>query len=252
MAGFVCPHCNGSTWVLDDAGEATPCVCREETLRRARTRGLITTIPHRFAGLAVSDDGQYVTKDGRRLDFPQNITRPVLKYIRTIGDQLAAGRGIWFTGDTGTGKTTLAMLISREALRAGHTVAIYSVPRLLAEIRNTFDQKSDSSYEELFRKLTTVDLLHLDDLGAEQQTNWVLEQLYAIVNERYEDGRALIVTTNLDIPSLQDQIGERTVSRLIEICDDPLPLHGTDRRIESFTPAGDEPLAQRMQSGPAV
>lgn len=232
MAEFICPHCNGSTWVLDEDGEATPCDCRAETIRRARTRGLTTTIPRRFAGVAVSDDGQQIADAGRTLDFPPAVTRSVLRYVRSIDDNLAAGRGVWFTGDTGTGKTTLAMLVSREALRAGHTVAIYSVPRLLAEIRNTFDSNSRSSYSDLFAKLTAVDLLHLDDLGAEQQTDWVLEQLYAIVNERYEDSKALVVTTNLDEIQLKEQIGERTVSRLIEICGDPLPLFGADRRIE--------------------
>lgn len=235
MATFVCPHCDGSTWVLDADGEAIPCVCREETLRRARTRGLITTIPRRYAGIAVSDDGQQVTDSGRPLNFPPAVTRNVLKYIRTIDDQLAEGRGLWFTGDTGTGKTTLAMLVSREALRAGFGVAIYSVPRLLAEIRSTFDSDAASSYEQLFHKLTHVDLLHLDDLGAEQQTEWVLEQLYSVINERYESSRALVVTTNLDEEKLRDQIGERTVSRLVEICGDPLPLFGTDHRVDPFS-----------------
>ena len=46
-------------------------------------------------------------------------------------------------------------------------------------------------------RLTAVDLLHIDDLGAENRTDWVLEQLYSIVNARYEDERAIVVTTNL-------------------------------------------------------
>lgn len=232
--------------MLDEAGEAVPCVCREETLRRARTRGLITTIPRRYAGIAIADDGRQIADSGRPLNFPPDVTRAVLKYIRTLDENLDAGKGLWFTGDTGTGKTTLAMLVSKEALRAGHSVAIYSVPRLLAEIRSTFDAGSDSSYEQLFRKLTRVDLLHLDDLGAEQQTDWVLEQLYSIVNERYEDDRAVTITTNLIGQDLSDQIGERTVSRLIEICGDPLPLFGADRRVDPFESPSDEPVARRI------
>jgi DNA replication protein DnaC len=73
-------------------------------------------------------------------------------------------------------------------------------------------------------------LLHVDDLGAEKSSDWVLEQLYAIIDERYIEGRAVVVTTNLDLPQLEAQIGPRTVSRLAEICGDPLPLFGDDQR----------------------
>jgi DNA replication protein DnaC len=135
-------------------------------------------------------------------------------------------------GDKGTGKTTLAMLASKCAIDAGYSVAIYSVPRLLAEIRDTYDSdNSQRSYMDFYRRLVGVDLLHLDDLGAEKQTDWVLEQLYSLVNERYEQQRPIIVTTNLRFDQLEQQIGERTVSRLVEICGDPLPLFGEDQRI---------------------
>ncbi|MBI5309997.1 MAG: ATP-binding protein [Actinobacteria bacterium] len=262
MAGrddYVCPHCGGSTWVIDDAGDAQPCVCRGGRIRRAQTRGLVTTIPRRFSGLTVSPDGRQITDHGRPLAFAPEIARAVLKYCRTIDEQLERGRGLWFEGDTGTGKTTLAMLVSKSALQAGHSVAIYSMPRLLATIRNTFDADSDSSYAELFKQLTAVDLLHLDDVGAEQQTEWVLEQLYSIVNERYEDGRAVMITTNLGIADLKKQIGERTVSRLMEMCGDALPLYGSDRRVEfdpakpdPFSSPQDEPTARKLDHEPAT
>lgn len=245
MAGrdeHVCPRCGGSTWVIDPSGDAVPCECRSRRIRRAQTRGLASTIPRRFTGVAISDDGRRITDHGRPLNFPPEVARAVLRYCRTIDEQLERGRGLWFEGDTGTGKTTLAMLVSKEALAAGHTVAIYSMPRLLAQIRNTFDADSESSYAALFDQLTAVDLLHLDDVGAEQQTEWVLEQLYSIVNERYEEGRAVMITTNLGIEDLRRQIGERTVSRLMEMCGDALPLYGGDRRVE-FDPARPEPFA---------
>src|SRR6266511_3437808 len=83
---------------------------------------------------------------------------------------------------------------------------------------------------ECRERLTSVDLLHVDDLGAEKRSDWVLEQLYAMVNERYEAERSMVVTTNLDQAALEEQIGMRTVSRLVEICGDPLPLFGQDLR----------------------
>ena len=68
--------------------------------------------------------------------------------------------------------------------------------------------------------------------GAEKRSDWVLEQLYALVNERYEAERSMLVTTNLGQEELERQIGPRTVSRLVEICGDPL-LFGPDKRIEA-------------------
>ena len=108
-------------------------------------------------------------------------------------------------------------------------MAIYSLPKLLARIRRTYDSEpGGDSYLSFFERLTSVDLLHIDDLGAEKRSDWVLEQLYALVNERYEAQRSMLVTTNLDQQQLEEQIGSRTVSRLVEICGDPLPLFGPD------------------------
>lgn len=249
MSTQPCPKCGGSTFVIGDDGDAVPCDCRARRVRNARTRGLISTIPRRFAGLAISDDWRYVTDSGRALDFAPEVLRPVLKYCREIDNRLERGRGLWFEGDTGTGKTTLAMLVSQQALKAGHSVAIYSMPRLLAEIRNTFDAGSDNSYSQLFAKLTAVDLLHLDDVGAEQQTEWVLEQLYAIVNERYEDGKSVMITTNLTVDELRKQISDRTVSRLIEMCD-VFPLFGVDRRSVVMPPDMIAPASTPIETAP--
>jgi DNA replication protein DnaC len=132
-------------------------------------------------------------------------------------------------GDVGTGKTTLAMIVSTAALDAGRTVAIYSLPRLLNLIRDAID--SEDGMVGFLDRLAAVDLLHIDDLGAENTTDWVLEQLYSIINTRYEDERAMIVTTNKNYDELIEQLGERTVSRLVAICGNGLPLYGVDDRL---------------------
>ena len=217
--------CDGSGFVVDEAtSAAVPCECRPARVNRARARNLSAVIPKRFRG--VSFDRAPV------VDMDPEIVRVVRRYVEDVDAQLDGGRGLWFTGDVGTGKTTLAMLVSRAALDAGRSVAIYSLPRLLAEIRTTFDEGSEGSHLDLLERLARVDLLHVDDVGAERTSEWVLEQLYSIVNARYEDERAMVITTNLDHAELREQIGERTVSRLIEICGDPLPLYGHDRRMD--------------------
>ena len=84
-------------------------------------------------------------------------------------------------------------------------------------------------------RLSAVDLLHIDDLGAEKSSDWVLEQLYSIVNTRYESERAIVATTNLMPDELSEALGQRTVSRLVEICGDLIPLYGEDDRREFRT-----------------
>jgi DNA replication protein DnaC len=279
-----CPYgeCDGSTWVIDeDTNESRPCRCRDQRVRRAASGGIGTGIGRRF--LEVSFDREPI------VSLDPIVLRQVRAFVRSIGENLDAGRGLWFDGTVGTGKTSLAILVAKAAKDAGRSYAVYPVPRLLAEIKRTFDRDASDTYLGFFRRLCTVDVLVLDDLGAEKQTEWVLEQLYSIVNERWQDRRSIVVTTNipdadpeaparmlqasarelreattrvergdldelrriverveqvtarvaeLDVDSnydpilrLRRQIGSRTVSRLVEICDDPIPIMGPDLRM---------------------
>ena len=219
--------CDGSGWILGPEDVARACQCRADRLNRGRSRGISSVIPPRYRG--VSFDRPPVSDMARDLQTKLAVTE-VRAFVEDLDARLDEGRGLWLFGDTGTGKTTLAMLISKAALEARRTVAIYSLPKLLARIRRTYDSEpGGDSYLSFFERLTSVDLLHIDDLGAEKRSDWVLEQLYALINERYETQRAVLITTNLPHPELEEQIGPRTVSRLTQMCDE-VEVRGDDRR----------------------
>jgi DNA replication protein DnaC len=223
--------CDGSGFVIDEAtNTARDCRCRAGLIAGRRVRQLEARIPKRYRDISFErlTGPDFVV-------FPEQI-RVARRFAGDIEKQLDSGQGMWIMGDIGTGKTMLAMLISKAALDAGRTVAIYSFPRLLNLIREAIPSSRNGEDMEgvigFLDRLAGVDLLHIDDVGAENRTDWALEQLYSIVNTRYEEQRSIIITTNLQPDELSEQIGARTVSRLIEMCGDPLPLFGEDRRRE--------------------
>src|SRR4051812_16949587 len=169
-----CPdqRCDGSGFLFDEQRRrAYPCSCRPARLARKRAAAVAGRIPKAFR--EVSFDRNPVPDLQRA--YP-HVLREVRGFCQSISENLAAGRGLWFTGPVGTGKTTLAMLISKTAMEADHTVAIYSLPRLLTLLRETFRDDAPYTLSQLMDKLCSVELLQIDDVGAEQTTSWVLEQ----------------------------------------------------------------------------
>jgi DNA replication protein DnaC len=222
-----CPYgeCDGNGLVLQESGDASPCRCRAERIARNRTRGLHDTIPERYRDVAF--DRAPVNQ------MEQHTVRHIRRFCERIESKLDDGKGFFFFGDRGTGKTTLAMLIAQHALKARRTAAIYPVPWLLSQIRSTYEQDAQHSYVGLMERLAAVDLLQLDDMAVASQTDWTLEQLYTIVNRRYEDRRSVVVTAELDShEKLGEHIGHRTASRLFEMCE-TIPLFGPDKRLSA-------------------
>ncbi len=222
MSRCVLDICDGSGFLYDEAtNTARDCRCRPQMIANARARSLSAVIPAMYREIGF--ERFPVT------EMDPQIVAATRRFAARIDERLDAGRGLWFMGPNGTGKTTLAMLVTQAALKAGRSAARYTLPGLLNEIRKTFESGSHGS---LLERLTAVDLLHIDDIGAEKTNPWVLEELYVIVNARYEERRSMVITTNiLDRETLCEQITERTVSRLTEMCDE-LPLLGPDHRMD--------------------
>lgn len=114
-------------------------------------------------------------------------------------------QGMFLTGSTGTGKTHLAIAVLQEWMQNGHTGAFYTVPELMLQLRRLIDEnKAEAEYID---RLTAVEMLVLDDLGAEKDSEWVLERLFMIINNRYIHGRITVITSNLMLEELEQRGG---------------------------------------------
>jgi DNA replication protein DnaC len=220
MATCLLGICDGSGFLFDEeTNTARDCACRPQIIARNRAHKLSAVIPARYRDIGF--DRFPVT------EIDPRIVGATRRFVERLDANLDTGRGLWFIGPVGTGKTTLAMLVTKATMESGRSAARYSMPGLLSQIRQTFD---NGSHNDLLEQLTAVDLLHIDDAGAQQTTPWVLEELYSIINSRYEEEKSVLITSNeMNIDELRQQIGERTVSRLTEMCDE-LPLVGHDHR----------------------
>ncbi len=131
--------------------------------------------------------------------------------------------GLLLRGRTGCGKTHIAAAILRVVIQRGFAGRFVNFQNLLARLRESYGAQSDEAEAAILGELTGVDLVVIDDLGAEMTTDWVRDRLYLIVNERYEADRPLVITTNCSEAELDQRIGPRTASRLYEMCGLPFP-----------------------------
>lgn len=103
-----------------------------------------------------------------------------------------------------------------------------SVPMVLFRLKDEFDHKPQG--ESLLETMIKAPVLFLDDLGAEKASEWVKEQLYIVINERYNWLRPVLLTTNLTVKEIADNYGDRFASRIVEMCE-IVNYGGEDKRI---------------------
>lgn len=113
-------------------------------------------------------------------------------------------RAAYIGGLSGRCKTSLAISALKSAMRAGNIGLFVNVPRLLDQLRATFDKDSEAKEHEIMDALTRVPWLVFDDLGVEKPTEYAIGRFYLIVNQRLDDGLYTIFTSNLAMRDLAE------------------------------------------------
>lgn len=137
----------------------------------------------------------------------------------------ATDKGLFITGTYGVGKTYLASCIANEVIKNKITVVFGTLIQLLDYIKDTY-KDSDMSDKEYLNLYYSVDLLIIDDLGKEKPTEWVLEKLFLIINNRYNNYLPIVITTNYNRNQLRERLCvnknysmvDSIISRLYEMC----------------------------------
>ena len=154
---------------------------------------------------------------------PENIQ----KYVQEIQK---TKRGIYIHGEVGTGKTHIAYAITDWMIGQDIWCKFVNTTELIFDIKKDFGREylDKRNWEEVLANFKGV--LVLDDIGAERVTEYVAEVFYLIMNRRYNEMYPTIFTSNHSLGNLAEKVGDRTASRIIEMCD-VVEIKGEDRRI---------------------
>ena len=160
----------------------------------------------------------------------ERLSYAMAKYVALFPDFLKQGKGLLLYGTNGTGKSFYAACIANRLIDSGRKVLFTSFSRLVNTLQGMYEGK-----QEYIDSLNKYELLILDDLGAERQSEYMQEQVFNIVNARICSGLPMIVTTNLTLQEIgkpSDYEKARIYSRILGKCV-PVEVKGADRRKES-------------------
>jgi DNA replication protein DnaC len=169
------------------------------------------TVPERYRNARVTEQSCRAWVDG---------------YI--AGDR----RNLLLFGGVGTTKTTQAYAIFKELMEAGVNCSFDTPSGHLRRVKRAYD--GDFSEDEVMDQLQSVPVLFIDDLGKESPTQWAVERMFDIVDERAARMKPVVVTTNLHSGELEARYGEAGSAFVSRLCGNgavAVRFDGPDRRF---------------------
>jgi DNA replication protein DnaC len=243
---LICDACGEKTYKRYDGGMILPrnCKCDRDRLvelKKEDEREKLLDQQRRLNKIRQYSmmDGQFeqctfenfkVDEDNRKVyEFSK-------KYCEKWDDMYKNNIGIMFHGKQGIGKSFISFCIANELIRRYIPVVAISTIALLERIKQSYNRYGDEGELQIISQLKNASLLILDDIGAENNTPWVKEKLYEIIDSRDRQGKPLIITTNLTKEQLQNKLTgsdavNRTYDRIVKMCQ-AIECVGVSKRTE--------------------
>ena len=221
-----CPYCRGTGW--EDRWErhdevygpnstpvlfAVPCrICKGKVADAPRYN---IRLPY-DAYLNAFDISRYKDANGNAINFTEQL-KTIQGYIRNYQKVQKASKikGLYFhSAKAGTGKTYLASIICNELYKNYGVVPKYTTETELLNEINAAVSYADMKPRDTFKM---AQMLFLDDLWRKESgRDWLIDELFNIIDYRYQKGLPVIITSNKDL--MNNSIDGRIADRLIEMC----------------------------------
>lgn len=160
------------------------------------------------------------------------------RYCEIADDALEKGYGIYIYGNSGTGKTHLTACICNELINQYRQCLFTNFFEISKLIRSTYNRNTEA--EGIIKRICEIDFLFIDDLGTEilrknGEDNWLQEQVFDIINKRYNNEKPTIFSSNYSLNELIEQRGmmEKTVDRIMEMSTAIIKLNGASYRAKN-------------------
>ena len=226
-----CINCKGLNWCLngnkglytvfnDGKFSLVDCEYKKEARNESLKDSLIKTLylPKKILEANIKD---YYTNSESRKKIYTAIVNFVTNY-----DSNSMNKGLYLFGNFSVGKTYTLACLANELARKNISCLLIYFPDLVSDLKNAI---GTTRFESLINMLKTVDVLMLDDLGSENMTPWLRDEILGpIINYRLLEGKTLFISSNIPPIELvnhfsidkapQNRIkGERIVSRLKDL-----------------------------------
>lgn len=226
---YRCPACQDTGYIGEPVHEQCACLKRMVMNRLYQDEGLQILGRENFDTFDenIFPDDPIAGRKGTQRGYIRRIRARCEQYADSFAP--GEGKGLLLCGKSGLGKTFLMHCVAQRVLERGFSVVLLSAYKLLDAMRQyQFRDDRQAQVEDILR----CDLLAIDDLGSEPVIRGVtVSALYHVINERRNENRAIVLTTNLDSEGIYQQYDDRIGARLT----DPsrmsvLPFVGVDVR----------------------